>query len=126
MADIWLPPCTSSTTKCLQWWACTPVNRHRLQDYFGPEMGGGGGYTSNFTVLINIRRIPASLSLCLGHSILSYGEIFQRQPQAQAVSQTKQTRSALPSPGATRIPCNAACLTLGDVLHMLTGYVWTC
>ena len=50
MANIWLPPCTSSTTECLQWWAFTPVKRHPLQDYFGPEMGGGGLYLTLYGI----------------------------------------------------------------------------
>ena len=57
MANNQLPPCTFSTSECLQWWAFTMVNRHPLQD-FGPEKGEGVypklTYTPNHTVLLHL------------------------------------------------------------------------
>ena len=55
--------------------------------------------------------------------MLSYGERIRKRTQAQAVSHTKQAKSALSSAGSERMSCNAACLKLENVLHVLSGYL---
>ena len=49
----------------------------------------------DLVLLINTRLTSVSLTLALSPLIFSYGEKIRRRTQAQAVSHTKQAKSAL-------------------------------
>ena len=60
MANNQLPPCSFSTTECLQWWVFAPIRRHTLQG-FESEMGVGclpqGGplpRTFRYTIMLSL------------------------------------------------------------------------